>query len=75
MAHHTTSKHNSYASIKELGWGIQAIIQSFVKQDKAQIAARMKADGYRTSQIARAIYGEANKNTMTQVGKLLKEVA
>lgn len=75
MAHHTTSKHIKYASAKDLGWGVMAIVQSFVKRDKAETAARMKAEGLRTSQIARLLFGEANKTTMTAVGKLLKEVA
>ena len=51
-----------------------AIVQSFIKRDKAEIAARLRADGYRQAQIARIIYGQANSTTIGQVSRLLKEV-
>lgn len=65
--HHTTS-------IKDLGWSINLAIQNFLKKDRAEVASRMKNDGLRTSQIARYMFGEANKQTISKVAKLLKEV-
>lgn len=75
MPNSTTSKHISYTSAKDLSWGIKDIIQSFIKNNQAQTALRMKNEGLRTSQIARYLYGEADKNTISKVCKLLKEVA
>lgn len=72
---HTTSIHNKYSSAKDLSWGIKDIIQAYIKNNQAQTALRMKNEGLRTSQIARYLFGEADKNTISKVCKLLKEVA
>lgn len=61
-------------SIKDFSWTLQAMVSNFIKTDKARIASRMKADGLRTSQMARLLYGETTRNNMAKVTRLLKEV-
>lgn len=69
---HTLSP--SSTSLKDFSWSLQAMISGFIRQDKSSTAKRMKDDGLRTSQIARYLYGEADKQTISKVCKLLKEV-
>lgn len=61
-------------SIKDFSWTLQSLIAGFIKKDRASIALNMKAEGLRTSQIARVMFGYADKQTISKVCKLLKEV-
>ena len=61
-------------SIKDFSWTLQSLIANFIKRDRATIALNMKAEGFRTSQIARIMFGHADKQTISKVCKLLKEV-
>lgn len=72
---HTISMSNKDVSAKEVGWSIFSQVNSFIRQDKAKTASRMRAEGMRHAQIARLLYGEANKTSISKVSKLLKEVA
>ncbi len=60
-------------TIKEFSWKIQAQISAFLTQERSQICKRMKAEGFRTSQIARIVFGDASVNSMTKVSQLTKE--
>jgi hypothetical protein len=72
---HTTSMCNSDASAKQVGWSIFSQVNQFIRQDKAKTASRMRAEGMRHAQIARLLYGEANKTSISKVSKLLRQVA
>lgn len=68
-----TRSDKQSASIKDFGWHIQSLVQNFLQTDRASIARNLKTEGFRTSQIARVIYGVADKNSMNKVDYLLKE--
>jgi hypothetical protein len=61
-------------TIKEFSWKIQAQISAFLIKERSTVCKRMKAEGYRTSQIARIVFGDATPLSMTKVSQLLKEV-
>lgn len=58
-------------SINDFSWHIKTLVSEFLRLEREAIAINMRAEGYRTSQIARIMYGQADKQTISRVCKLL----
>ena len=74
QSNHTTSIHSSY-SLKDFPYQIQSLITRFIILDKAQTAKRLQANGFKSKEIAKYLFGSDHPSNVRKVFRYLREVA